>query len=281
MVSLIAATGLRIGELLALRWSALDLDGRHAGGARIGVRGQVPAAEDAAGGADDSARAACNRGARGRISARVARERLTDLVFGNRKGDPLRESKLLTNVLQPAAEAAGLGRVTWHQFRHIHSSLLNDLNVPVEDRAGAARARQHFDDTQHLHARRRCIAPQGHRGRRRAVVRRIWTVLDCKSAAGLESATARKSQRSLNLGLEAPPGFEPGMEVLQTSALPLGDGAGWNLCTKEDPAASRSGYNSDGVSRTRRARSSHHYTVRPDVGRLRRAIGGTRDAPES
>src|SRR5687768_13268345 len=28
--------------------------------------------------------------------------------------------------------------------------------------------------------------------------------------------------------LEAPPGFEPGMEVLQTSALPLGDGAGRN-----------------------------------------------------
>ena len=26
--------------------------------------------------------------------------------------------------------------------------------------------------------------------------------------------------------MEAPPGFEPGMEVLQTSALPLGDGAG-------------------------------------------------------
>jgi hypothetical protein len=30
----------------------------------------------------------------------------------------------------------------------------------------------------------------------------------------------------LNWKLEAPPGFEPGMEVLQTSALPLGDGAG-------------------------------------------------------
>ena len=26
--------------------------------------------------------------------------------------------------------------------------------------------------------------------------------------------------------LEAPPGFEPGMELLQSSALPLGDGAG-------------------------------------------------------
>jgi len=28
-----------------------------------------------------------------------------------------------------------------------------------------------------------------------------------------------------NVKLEAPPGIEPGMEVLQTSALPLGDGA--------------------------------------------------------
>jgi hypothetical protein len=28
----------------------------------------------------------------------------------------------------------------------------------------------------------------------------------------------------LTLEVEVPPGFEPGMEVLQTSALPLGDG---------------------------------------------------------
>ena len=33
--------------------------------------------------------------------------------------------------------------------------------------------------------------------------------------------------------MEAPPGFEPGMEVLQTSALPLGDGAvGTGISTK-------------------------------------------------
>jgi integrase len=61
----------------------------------------------------------------------VSRREATDLVFGNRSGGPLRESKVLRNV-QPAAEAAGLGRVTWHQFRHIHSSLLNDLRVPVK-----------------------------------------------------------------------------------------------------------------------------------------------------
>jgi integrase len=55
-----------------------------------------------------------------------------DLVFGNRNGEPFRESKLLARVLQPAAVEAELGRVTWHQFRHIHSSLLNDLKVPVK-----------------------------------------------------------------------------------------------------------------------------------------------------
>jgi integrase len=63
---------------------------------------------------------------------RTTRKAPDDLVFGNRKGGPLRESKLLTKVLQPAAQKAGLGRVTWHQFRHIHSSLLNDLRVPVK-----------------------------------------------------------------------------------------------------------------------------------------------------
>ena len=33
------------------------------------------------------------------------------------------------------------------------------------------------------------------------------------------------SDADLRRKLEAPPGFEPGVEVLQTSALPLGDGA--------------------------------------------------------
>src|SRR4051812_8202912 len=56
----------------------------------------------------------------------------TDLVFPNESGEPLRESKLLEHVLQQAAERAGLGRVTWHQFRHVHSSLLNDFRVPVK-----------------------------------------------------------------------------------------------------------------------------------------------------
>ena len=91
----------------------------------------VSAAEDAASAADDSPRP---RAVKALLDHRQHRSRRepNDLVFGNRNDEPFRESKLLERVLQPAAERAGLGRVTWHQFRHIHSTLLNDLRVPVK-----------------------------------------------------------------------------------------------------------------------------------------------------
>lgn len=131
MVSLIAATGLRIGELLAVKWQALDLVSGTLSVRESVFEGhfQPPKTQRAVRtiplGPQTSAALTAHR-------ARVNRSAPVDLVFGNRTGDPLRESKLLTKVLQPAAEAAGLGRVTWHQFRHIHSSLLNDLKVPVK-----------------------------------------------------------------------------------------------------------------------------------------------------
>jgi len=51
------------------------------------------------------------------------------------------------DALQPAA---GLGRVTWHQFRHIHSSLLNDLNVPVKI------AQEQLGSQRQVHLREAC-----------------------------------------------------------------------------------------------------------------------------
>ena len=126
-----SVTGLRIGELLALRWSALDLDigtlavresvfeGKFQAPKTVKAIRTIPLGSHAVGVLSSHRDASCRR-------------QPSDLVFGNRKGEPFRESKMLTRVLQPAAEAAGLGRVTWHQFRHIHSSLLNDHRVPAK-----------------------------------------------------------------------------------------------------------------------------------------------------
>ena len=131
MARLIALTGLRIGELLAVRWRCLDLE-----------IGTLSVRESVYEGKFQSPKTRKSRrtiplGPQSILWLREHRLRATrtaadDLLFGNRSGKPLRESKLLRNVLQPAAERAGLGRVTWHQFRHIHSSLLNDLRVPVK-----------------------------------------------------------------------------------------------------------------------------------------------------
>ena len=131
VLSRVALTGLRIWEMLDLRWRGLDL-----------AIGTLTVRESVFEG--NVQRPKTQRALRtiplGPHAVQVltnhrqrsARASPDDLVFPNRKGDPLRESKLLTHVLQPAGERAGLGRITWHQFRHVHSSLLNDLGVPVK-----------------------------------------------------------------------------------------------------------------------------------------------------
>jgi integrase len=131
MVSLIAATGLRIGELLALRWTALDLDNGTLAGRESVFEGtfQPPKTQRAMRTIPLGPQAVQALQAHRAGATRTASE---DLVFGRATGHPFRESKMLTRVLQPAAEAAGLGKVTWHQFRHIHSSLMSDLKVPVK-----------------------------------------------------------------------------------------------------------------------------------------------------
>jgi integrase len=131
MVSLIAATGLRIGELLALRWSALDLDAGTLAVRESVFEGtfQAPKTTRAQRTIPLGPRAVKALAAH---RARCMRLEPDALVFGNRSGGPFRESKMLRNVLQPAAVEAGLGKVTWHQFRHIHSSLMSDLRVPVK-----------------------------------------------------------------------------------------------------------------------------------------------------
>jgi integrase len=131
MVKLIAATGLRIGELLGLRWRSLDLEVGTLAVRESVYEGKLQRPKT------QKSRRTIPLGPHAVASLKAHRDRSTRkgddaLVFPNKSDEPLRESRLLERVLQPAARRAGLGRVTWHQFRHIHSSLLNDLRVPVK-----------------------------------------------------------------------------------------------------------------------------------------------------
>jgi len=132
MVTLAALTGLRAGELLALRWKMVDL---VEGTIRISesvFHGQVQLPKS-----ERSIRT-IPIGPQTRILLEEHRQRFAikrreeDLLFPNQLGGPHRESNLLERALRPAAKAAGLERVTWHQFRHIHASVLHDIGVPAK-----------------------------------------------------------------------------------------------------------------------------------------------------
>lgn len=129
MVVLAALTGFRIGELLALRWRVVNLDTGTLEVSESVFQGhfQKPKSEK-------SVRIVpigpVVRSLLENHFRRSALVRPDDLLFPNRKGGPYWDSNLLERELRPAGEAAGIGRVTWHQFRHFHSSLLHDLGVP-------------------------------------------------------------------------------------------------------------------------------------------------------
>jgi hypothetical protein len=77
--------------------------------------------------------------------------------------------------------------VTWHQFRHIHSSLLNNLNVPVkiaQEQLGHSSMSTTLDIYTH-------VVDASHRKAIEALERELFVVLDhsgLQTAAGLEQA---------------------------------------------------------------------------------------------
>jgi integrase len=123
LFDLVASTGLRISEAIALRWCDLDLDRDpprlrvhraivngvvSAPKSRHGAR-TVPLADDLA-----SRLRACRR----------SDSADDDLVFPSLSGCPLNPNNLRNRVLRPAAERAGLHGVGLHTLRHTCASLL-------------------------------------------------------------------------------------------------------------------------------------------------------------
>jgi hypothetical protein len=119
-------TGLRIGEVLALRWKNLDM-----------LRGRVLVRETVSEGLFGSPKIRSSRrdvpmsqpvckalvAQRGRCRQAGPE----DLVFATRKQTPLNPKNPLRRELHPACIRLKLLLITWHSFRHTHATLLGEL----------------------------------------------------------------------------------------------------------------------------------------------------------
>jgi integrase len=124
IIILATMTGLRIGEILALRWGRIDL-----------LRGTLLVAETCYKGDFGTPKTRASR-REVPLAPAVVRElkeryiRATDhspsaLVFATREGAPLAADNLRKKSLRTACKRAGLQRIDWHALRHTHGTLLH------------------------------------------------------------------------------------------------------------------------------------------------------------
>jgi integrase len=122
---LLASTGLRVSEALALRWRDLILDGSRpvVRVRRAYVRGVYGPPKSRHGRRDVPIGFQLVRALRARHTS-TEWSRPQDLVFPTLTGSAMNDGNLRNRVLKPAAEETGVGWAGFHTFRHTCASML-------------------------------------------------------------------------------------------------------------------------------------------------------------
>ena len=125
---LLVLTGLRVGELLALRWKNVDLtrrtlrvdatvyDGHFDTPKSERSNRVIPVGDEAAAVLQTLRRTEVETG---------------DLVFATRQGQPLSRHNLLRRQLRPVCNKLGLHGITWHSLRHSHATMLDAVGASL------------------------------------------------------------------------------------------------------------------------------------------------------
>jgi len=131
--NLLACTGLRISEALALEWRHLELNGSspHVKVRRAIVRGQMGPPKSKHGRRDVALPFSLVRALR---STETPRE---GLVFASTANTPHSPNNLRRRILRPTLEEAGCSWAGFHTFRHTFSSMqiANGVNIVALSRA--------------------------------------------------------------------------------------------------------------------------------------------------
>jgi integrase len=128
IASLLAMTGLRIGELLALRWQNVDLENGFLSVCQTVYEGHFD---------EPKSKRSKRRIPLGPRCVEIfAALKPTEaapstLVFSARNGSPLSRRNLLNRQLKPVCKTLELTGVNWHWFRHANATLLDSVGAPV------------------------------------------------------------------------------------------------------------------------------------------------------
>jgi integrase len=124
---LLVLTGLRVGELLALRWKRVDLTARTLSVMETVYEGHFDTPKT-----QRSVRVIPIGDEASSVFERLHRDqRPDDLVFATSTGQPLSRHNLLRRQLRPACKKLGLEGITWHSLRHSHATLLDAVGAPL------------------------------------------------------------------------------------------------------------------------------------------------------
>lgn len=125
---LLAMTGLRIGELLALRWQDIDFEKGF-----LSVRQTVYEGHFDVPKSKRSRRTLPLGSVSAQIFASLHKQGVepSALVFSTRNGSPLSRRNLLNRQLKPACKTVGLKDANWHWLRHAHATFLDSVGAPL------------------------------------------------------------------------------------------------------------------------------------------------------
>ena len=128
LVWLLVLTGLRIGELLALRWRDVDSKAGFVRVSRTLYEGHF----------DEPKTRSSNRtvplSAKGVEILSSMRPKVVDpdaLVFRTKKGTPLCRRNLTNRQLVPVCEELKSPKIRWHSLRHANATLLDAVGTPL------------------------------------------------------------------------------------------------------------------------------------------------------
>jgi integrase len=122
--------GLRISEILGLRWGDIDWGNRTLWVQRSVVAGKVYETKTEASlkplPIDPELAMALLTFRREAVYVRPE-----DYVFAGDSGKPRWQGVMLQDHIRPAAERAGIDKIGWHTFRHTFSSILHDAGAAI------------------------------------------------------------------------------------------------------------------------------------------------------